>query len=116
MARSAAMKMQNAARKDYRLFAEEMFEGCKGIFGMVDDPSRFDILLGEQVAVAPLRCVQDVDTEPQSRVEITPSCLSAGPFRSKSRRNEFEPNILFNKIIKQEQKREVYTWLLNKCT
>lgn len=86
MARSAAMKMQNAARKDYRLFAQEMFEGCKGIFGMVDDLSRFDVLLGQQVAVAPLRCVQDVDTEPQAGVETTPSCSPVEPSRSKSRR------------------------------
>lgn len=84
------MKMQNATSKEYQLFAQEMFEGCKGIFGMVDDPSRFDALLEEQAAH--VICVRDADrielveSEPQAGVETTPSCLPAGPSCSKSRR------------------------------
>jgi hypothetical protein len=90
LARSAFMKMQNVTSKECQLFAQEMFEGCKGIFGMVDDPCRFDALIGEQVEHP--RQVQDTDrtalveTEPQAGVEMTLSCPPAGSSRSRSRR------------------------------
>ncbi|KAJ3689634.1 hypothetical protein LUZ61_018798 [Rhynchospora tenuis] len=90
LARSAAVKMQNATSKECRLFAQEMFEGCKGIFSEVDDPGRLDALLGEKVvalgSVQAADSAEPVETEPQAGVETTPSCPQVDPSRSKSRR------------------------------